>query len=180
MNRLVFAQPDLRAARELGAAALEQMGFQSESATWRNAYLLGARELREGAGAAAGHVMRSQDLVRSLSDGAFFDYLAVMVDGLKAQTLDLRMSWHFTDRDTRYALTLKHGALTWSTTPHRDGHELGIAMTRSTLDRILLGETQFGAAVAEGDIALDGEKALFGAFLKTLEKPDSRFNVVEP
>ncbi|WP_322071406.1 alkyl/aryl-sulfatase [Paraburkholderia bannensis] len=180
MNRLVFAQPDLRAARELGAAALEQMGFQAESATWRNAYLLGARELREGPGAAAGHVMRSHDLVRSLSDGAFFDYLAVMVDGLKAQALDIRMSWHFTDRDARYALYLKHGALTWSTTAHRGAHDLGVAMTRATLDRILLGETQFGAAVAEGEIVLDGTKALFGAFLKTLEKPDGRFNVVEP
>ncbi|MBN3857839.1 MBL fold metallo-hydrolase [Paraburkholderia sp. Ac-20340] len=180
MNRLVFAQPDLRAARELGAAALEQMGFQAESATWRNAYLLGARELREGIGAQAGHVMRSQDLVRSLSDGAFFDYLAVMVDGGKAQALDIRMSWHFTDRGAQYALYLKHGALSWSTTPHRNGHDLGVAMTRGALDRILLGETQFGAAVAEGQIVLEGAKALFGAFLKTLEKPDGRFNVVEP
>lgn len=180
MNRLVFAQPTLREARELGAAALEQMGFQAESATWRNAYLLGARELREGAGAGAGQMLRSHDLVRSLSEGAFFDYLAVMVDGLKAQTLDIRMTWHFTDRDARYALYLKHGALTWSATPHRDGHDLGVAMTRATLDRILLGETQFGAAVAQSEIALDGNPAWFGAFLRTLEKPDGRFNVVEP
>ncbi|NIF51014.1 MBL fold metallo-hydrolase [Burkholderia sp. Ax-1724] len=180
MNRLVFAQPTLREARELGAAALEQMGFQAESATWRNAYLLGARELREGAGAGAGQIMRSQDLVRVLSDGAFFDYLAVMVDGLKAQTLDIRMTWRFTDRDACYALYLKHGALTWSATPHREGHDLDIAMTRATLDRILLGQTQFGAALAEGEIVLEGTKALFGAFLKTLEKPDGRFNVVEP
>jgi alkyl sulfatase BDS1-like metallo-beta-lactamase superfamily hydrolase len=180
MNRLVFAQPTLREARELGAAALEQMGFQAESATWRNAYLLGARELREGPGTGAGQTMRSQDLVRSLSDSAFFDYLAVMIDGLKAQTLDFRMTWHFTDRATRYALHLKHGALTWSATPHRDGHDLGIAMTRATLDRILLGETPFAAAVAQGEIKLDGAPALFGAFLKTLEKPDGRFNVVEP
>jgi len=180
MNRLVFAQPALREARELGAAALEQMGFQAESATWRNAYLLGARELREGPGAGAGQVLRSHDLVRVLSDGAFFDYLAVMIDGHKAQALDVRMTWHFTDRDTRYALYLKHGALTWSSSAHRDGHDLGISMTRATLDRILLGETQFGPAVAQGEIVLEGDPALFGAFLKTLEKPDGRFNVVEP
>ena len=38
MSQVVFAEPDNRAARELGADALEQLGYQSESATWRNAY----------------------------------------------------------------------------------------------------------------------------------------------
>jgi len=178
MNRLVFAQPQLREARELGAAALEQMGFQTESATWRNAFLLGARELREGPGPV--QMMRSHDLVRVLSDGAFFDYLAVRLDGLKAQALDLRITWQFTDRDVRYALYLKHGALTWSATPHRDGHDLGITMTRATLDRIMLGELQFPEAAAQGLIVLDGAKAMFGAFLSMLEKPDGAFKVVEP
>ena len=53
MSQVVFAEPDNAAARELGADALEQLGYQSESATWRNAYLQGARELRgrhDGAG----------------------------------------------------------------------------------------------------------------------------------
>src|SRR6266851_2108648 len=48
MNQVVFADPANRAARELGADALEQLGFQAEAATWRNAYLVGAMELRNG------------------------------------------------------------------------------------------------------------------------------------
>ena len=40
MSQVVFAEPDNSAARELGADALEQLGYQAESATWRNAYLL--------------------------------------------------------------------------------------------------------------------------------------------
>ena len=38
VNHLVFAEPSLREARELQADALEQMGYQAESGTWRNAY----------------------------------------------------------------------------------------------------------------------------------------------
>jgi alkyl sulfatase BDS1-like metallo-beta-lactamase superfamily hydrolase len=48
LNQVVFSEPDNRAARELQAATLEQMGYQAESATWRNAYLQGASELRQG------------------------------------------------------------------------------------------------------------------------------------
>jgi len=47
-NQLVFAEPDNSEARELAADALEQLGYQAESATWRNAYLYAAKELREG------------------------------------------------------------------------------------------------------------------------------------
>ena len=40
--RPAIADPTSRQARELGANALEQLGYQAEAATWRNAYLMGA------------------------------------------------------------------------------------------------------------------------------------------
>ncbi len=48
VNHLVFAEPDNEAARELQAQALEQLGYQAESGPWRNFYLTGAKELRDG------------------------------------------------------------------------------------------------------------------------------------
>ena len=48
VNHVVFANPDNAEARALQADALEQLGYQAESATWRNAYLMGALELRAG------------------------------------------------------------------------------------------------------------------------------------
>ena len=48
VNHVVFADPSNRAARELQADALEQLGYGAENATWRNFYLMGAQELREG------------------------------------------------------------------------------------------------------------------------------------
>jgi len=48
VNHVVFADPANAEARRLQADALEQLGYQSEAATWRNAYLMGAKELREG------------------------------------------------------------------------------------------------------------------------------------
>src|SRR5204862_3251178 len=48
MKEVVYAEPDNAEARALCADALEQMGYQAESATWRNAFLYGAQELRHG------------------------------------------------------------------------------------------------------------------------------------
>ncbi|MGH8784820.1 MAG: alkyl/aryl-sulfatase [Cupriavidus necator] len=180
MNHLVFAQPTLREARELGAAALEQMGFQSESATWRNAFMLGARELREGCEANAPVGRRSRDMVCAMTDEMFFDYLAVRIDGIKAQDLDIRIDWRFTDTGKRYAVNLQHGALTYSTEAHRQGAHVGVEMSRATLDRILLGETSFPAAVAAREIQLADEAPRFHALLETLEDFAGNFPVVEP
>lgn len=44
----MFADPNNQNARNLEADALEQLGYQAESGPWRNFYLTGAQELRNG------------------------------------------------------------------------------------------------------------------------------------
>jgi hypothetical protein len=70
--RPAIADPTSRQARELGANALEQLGYQAEAATWRNAYLMGAMELRNGVtkipvGAS------SLDMIRAIPTDAVID-----------------------------------------------------------------------------------------------------------
>ncbi|MDR5792873.1 alkyl sulfatase dimerization domain-containing protein [Caballeronia sp. LZ008] len=180
MNHLVFAQPQLLEARALGAAALEQMGYQAESATWRNAFLLGARELREGHRAATQFASRSRDMVCAITEDMFFDYLAVRIDGLKAQNLTARFDWRFSDVDKRFSVNLQHGALTWSALPCALPPHAQIDMTRETLNLILCGETGFAGALREGQIRVTGDLDAFKSLLGALEQVDNDFNVVEP
>lgn len=48
VSKIVFADPGNLEARNLEADALEQLGYQAESGPWRNFYLTGAQELRNG------------------------------------------------------------------------------------------------------------------------------------
>lgn len=180
MNHLVFAEPQLREARELGAAALEQMGYQTESATWRNAFLLGARELRERRDPSTQFGSRSRDMVCAMTAPMFFDYLAVRLDGLKAQRLKSCIVWRFTDLDETYTLNLQHGVLSWSSVAPASRPALTVTMTRQTLNAILCGETGFQDAVKAGQIRLEGEAGVFRALLESLDQFDGNFNVVEP
>ena len=65
LNHVVFAEPENREARELQADVLEQLGYQSESPVWRNFYLSGAKELRDGVRKDAPLQQAGIDVIRS-------------------------------------------------------------------------------------------------------------------
>lgn len=179
-NHLVFAEPDNRAARELQADALEQLGYQSENATWRNAYLMGANELRNGVSKQASAASSAPDLVRSLTPAMFFDYLSVRIDAEKEAGEDLLINWSFSDLKEDYALTLRNGVLT-----HRDGvlhpqADVSVTMDKALLDRIALKETSFLKQLMVGNISMQGERLKLGRLLGGMDELDGNFNIVTP
>jgi alkyl sulfatase BDS1-like metallo-beta-lactamase superfamily hydrolase len=138
MSHLVFADPDDGEARRLGADALEQLGYQAESATWRNAYLLGARELRGGTPDLAARAPVSPDVVRAMPLDLFFDYLAVRIDGERAAGVTLALNWTLEDTGERYALSLSNGALTYRGGRQHPRPHATVTLSRATLDRLAL------------------------------------------
>ena len=84
MSQVVFAEPGNKAARELAADAMEQMGYQAESATWRNAYLFGAHGIAAGQPVPAVAARAGRDIVRGLTLDLLFDFLGVRLNGDKA------------------------------------------------------------------------------------------------
>src|SRR5690606_32409762 len=84
MSQAVYAEPDNRAARELAADALEQLGYQAEAGPWRGVYLSGALELREGGPDSATAKGLGTDLLKALDTGMFFDLLGIRLNGPKA------------------------------------------------------------------------------------------------
>src|SRR5262249_61538686 len=77
MKEVVYAEPGNIEARALCADALEQMGYQAESATSPNAFLYGAQELRHGVFQLPVRAPYSADTLAGLSTDALFDVLAV-------------------------------------------------------------------------------------------------------
>ncbi len=78
VNHVVFADPTNQQARNLQADALEQLGYQSEAATWRNAYLMGAKELREGS-PQWGRIP-TRDMSQAMQVEHIFDVIGVRFD----------------------------------------------------------------------------------------------------
>ncbi len=112
MNHVVFADPNNREAKELEADALEQLGYQAESAIWRNHYLTGAQELRQGVGPKP--AKSNIDQLKAMTIDLYFDYLGICLNGPAANDKHIVLNWNFTDpplKDYRYVLTLEHSVL---------------------------------------------------------------------
>jgi alkyl sulfatase BDS1-like metallo-beta-lactamase superfamily hydrolase len=180
MSHLVFADPDDGEARRLGADALEQLGYQAESATWRNAYLLGARELRGGTPDLAARAPVSPDVVRAMPLDLFFDYLAVRIDGERAAGVTLALNWTLEDTGERYALSLSNGALTYRGGRQHPRPHATVTLSRATLDRLALRETTPAEAMRGGALRVHGDGDTLAVFFGLLDDFRMMFPVVEP
>jgi alkyl sulfatase BDS1-like metallo-beta-lactamase superfamily hydrolase len=180
MSQVVFAEPGNTAARELGADALEQLGYQSESATWRNAYLQGARELRVGMTVPAIPSRAGTDIVRGLSLDLFFDFLGVRLNGQKAEGKTAVINWEFPDTAQRYALTLQNCALTYLADRHAESADATVALDRATLNRIILRELALPEAVAAGLVKIAGNGTKVAELFALLDDFTIAFEIVEP
>jgi alkyl sulfatase BDS1-like metallo-beta-lactamase superfamily hydrolase len=180
MKEVVYAEPHNREARALCADALEQMGYQAESATWRNAFLYGAQELRHGPVRMPPRAL-SADTLAGLSTDIFFDMLAIRLDPAKAAGRSMVLNWHFTDRAEQLALTLRHGTLTHRLGTSARNATASITTTRATLDAIVLGRLTPAEALASGALRAEGEAGQATALLAMLDPPSPMmFDILTP
>ena len=180
LSHVVFADPGNTDARGLGADALEQLGYAAESATWRNAYLLGARELRQGAGAGLARAPVSPDVVRAMSPELFFDYLGVRLNGEAAEGKRIVVNWAFGDLARRFVSTLDHCALTWLADRSHDDAHATVALDWTVLTRLVLRELSFADVLEQGLVTIDGDPAPVVELFTLLDDFTLMFDVVEP
>jgi len=180
MNLVVFADPGNRAARELGADALEQLGFQAEAATWRNAYLVGAMELRNGVPKIPGFNTVNADTLKALNNEMFFDFLGVRLNAAKAEGKTMVINCSFTDSNQRIALNLDNSALTYVAGKQVPNADATVTLARGTLDAVTLQRTTFADAVKAGLVKIDGDPRKLDELMSMLDTFKVMFEVVEP
>jgi len=179
LDHVLRAAPGHAEARELAAAALTQLGYGAENATWRNFFLTGALELREGAGG-GGIVRPPIDMVAGLTTDRIFAAMAIRLDGPRAGEERIAIDWVFPDVGERHAVTIANGVL-----HHRAGRRDGepdatIELDRAVLDAIVAGTADLPALLGAGRIAVSGDAARVGRLFELLDQPSGDFPLVPP
>ena len=168
----------LAAASHLGADALEQLGYQAESATWRNAYLQAAMELRNGPPQLPPMNAGSLDMVKAMPLDLWFDNLAMRLDGGKAGGVVLRIHWQFTDTGETVLLNLENSALTHRMGQPADGSDAQVTLSRTTLDEITMQRLGWPEAVQTGRLLLTGQPGVLLQLMGLIDKFERMFPVV--
>ena len=113
VSHLVFAEPDNQAARAMLADTFEQLGYAAESSTWRNAYLFGAQELRQGMPNVPPRPGMPRETLAALRTEQLWDVLGIRLNGPKAEGKRIVLNWSFTDTNETFILNLENSALTY-------------------------------------------------------------------
>ena len=184
VNHAVFASPENIRARNLQADALEQLGYQSESATFRNAFLMGAQELRNGPPPRAEARVRARSLIKAMTIEQVFDTLAVRTISENLGGVTMNINWHFTDmsdtRDERWVLGISNRTLYATRGHHSDSASATIILTRELFLEVIAQTTTFLDELQKETIKILGDASALMMIFGNLDNFSTGFPIVEP
>jgi alkyl sulfatase BDS1-like metallo-beta-lactamase superfamily hydrolase len=178
LKHAVYADPQNRAASELMARCFEQMGYMAESAPWRNVYLTGALELRQGPPDKGIPSSALLDMLQHTPIERFLDAMAANLNGPKAADASLKINLVFSDLGESYVLHIHHGVL-----HHRQGPPAGDANATLKLTKPFFLQMLTGGAGAKDLLLSDqtkiqGSRIDLGRFFALLDKAPGNFPIV--
>ncbi|WP_428339654.1 alkyl/aryl-sulfatase [Mycobacterium sp.] len=175
LDHAVFADETHPGARALLAITLERLAFGAENATWRNFFLSGATELRDGNFGTATQA-NSPTLMSALTPEQIFDGLAISINGPRAWDLDIVIDVTLADREANYRLALRNGVLVHRRAPADAGTAAATIKLDNAFCLVMLG---MGDVTSPG-FELAGDQAALQQFLGVLDRADPSFNIVTP
>ncbi|MFD4355929.1 alkyl/aryl-sulfatase [Nocardia sp. NPDC058518] len=180
LNYVIFADPGNTEAKALQADTLEQLGYGCENGTWRNFFLMGAYELRNGS-VGTPTVTAAPDIMAALSAEQVFDAIALRVDGPRAWSARIALDWKIKDTGTVHRALLRNGVLV-----HFDVEgdlapaDAAFTLTEADLHAALLGGADLSQMIGDGRVAVEGDPAALAELVGYLDAPDPDFAIVTP
>lgn len=179
LNHIVFDDENNQPARNLLADVYTQMGYRAEAGTWRNIYLTGAQELRNGPVSLPPGGL-SPDVLSATTTSMLLDFAAVRVNPEKATRQSFKLNIELTDRKEKHLVTVGNGVLV-----HEEGVEdanagASLRMIRPDLLLTLFAGLPAKDRIAAGAITVTGNADLYLALVDLLEAPAPNFPIVTP
>ena len=181
-NMIVFADPNNTEARLLCADAMEQLGYQTESGTWRNCYLTAALELREGNQAKKSTFINNfgSDMMRNLTPEMAFDYMGILLDKSMMENECYNIEFNMIDTGEVYTVYMRYGALLYAKGKPEKPAEIVVKSPEKNVLLLLAGKTEAFKKNAQ----IEGDSEAFAKLAESLNKfaGGSRgdFNIIEP
>ncbi|MCQ8896470.1 MBL fold metallo-hydrolase [Limnobacter humi] len=180
LKHAVYANPDSKPARELQAQCFEQMGYMAESGPWRNVYLTGAKELRQGAPKDA--IKRNQllNMLEQTPVERFLEAMSAAVNAEKAEGEDLTINLSFSDTGENYVLHIKNSVLHHTLAPRSKEAAGTLVLTKPFFLQMMIGEAGAKDLLLSDQTKIEGSTLKVGKFFGMLDKAEGNFNIVTP
>ena len=171
-KELVYADPANTQARQLCADALEQLGYQSESGTWRNCYLTAAKELRQATPTQRvyGNGMGLANMLKAATLDMIFEYAAIYADYRAVENYDVTVN--FIIGNEQCAVVRRHGVLLVYKHQTLNQADATVRDTKAALVNYITGTAS--------DLTISGSQKAVKSLFEGNKKPWLNFNIIEP
>jgi alkyl sulfatase BDS1-like metallo-beta-lactamase superfamily hydrolase len=181
LRHAVFADSGNAEARALQADAFEQLGYQAEAGPWRDIYLMGAQELRQGPMGLDFPFAPDLEAAAGMNLEQVFDYLAIKLDGPTAAALGhIVFNWKLSDTGEHIRVRLSNGTLQGVVGHVADDPAATVTSTRGALDTMIATGATMEALAGSGDLTIDGDAGAIVVIWEHMESFPLFFNIVEP
>ena len=178
LNHVVMSDPDHIAGRALLADTLEQLGYQSESAPWRNFYLCGALELRQGLPETKAF-QASGGIAAGMPIENFFQTLAVRLLPTAADGLAVSILLNLTDMDANYLVTIKNSVFNYF--KNKDtAADTTLTISSADFKKLIIGLTDGPTLMAEKKLEIAGDAKVMRSLSQLFDQFPRRFPLVTP
>jgi alkyl sulfatase BDS1-like metallo-beta-lactamase superfamily hydrolase len=178
LNKLVYAEPGNEAARLLLADTFEQLGFQYESTSMRNAFLSAAGELRTGVPEAIGLQTAGADMLRAITTTQWWDAVAVRVDSARADGIEFKLNFVTPDNGEQLVVEMNNGTLTNIVGFTADDADATLTINRSDLLPVMAQQMTFADMLQSGKATVDGDVSVLAKLQSTLVEFDPLFEIM--
>lgn len=178
LKHVVFADPQNRKARNLAADALEQLGYQAESGPWRNEFLVGAYELRNGLLKNPLDLV-STDILSNLTPEMLFDYMGISLNGEKAKDQSLSFNW-VDEEGKQHGFWIENEVLMYREGKPVDHPDAVITSDKLHFTLVVMQAVPLNEALDKGMLKIEGNADKFNDLLGCLDKFNVNFNIIEP
>lgn len=175
-KHIVFADPNNEQARYLEADALEQLAYQTETATWRNNFLLGAFELRNGVKALS---IERSDSFLSMPTELIMDYIGLLVKKENAEDINIKTNLKLTDRDEVWFMSLENSTFIYRENYIDKNINFELNITVSGLLELFLDKSNLNE-IFEDKTKFKGDEDLLKQFIDVFVPFENNFNIVTP
>ncbi len=177
MNKVVTHCPDFQQGRDLLADTYEQLGYQSEGAGWRNVYLSGAFEVRNGIQATVLKA-NSEDVVSEMDMGMLLDYLAVQVDAQIAQHNSFTLNIVLPDINQLYLVEMSNGNLNNIKVDSLHSADATLTINQADVTLLNLKKTSLQQLLADQQAKLEGDQSVIQKLSESLTEANPSFEIV--
>ncbi len=180
LNHLMFAQPDNQSARELLAKTYDQLGYQAESGPWRDVYLTGAYELRNGPPTKVTNLGEIARLLEETPLPLFFASMAASLNGPRADGKQLLVNFNFTDLKENHVLQVENAVLHHRIAAPVAGADATVNLTKPLFLKLVTGGAGLKDTLFSDELSIEGSRLSLLEFFQLLDKPQGNFNIIEP